>query len=177
MKTLILVLLAFSLIGCVDAKLDVQQVAIQHSFAAPNDIPGCPANDASYCAAEGVVTVNLPGFTENIHFDPPGGVTGSATIDHVSLTTAAASGFSFLQTVTLEVSASNIATYPLVDFKPSDVSGQTIYLDGNGVNLLPYIEGDATTFTIAITGTVPPQEVSLDVTIFLNGEVSYEKGL
>lgn len=179
MKTIIAALiLALSSIGCLSADLTVNQLVVQHDFTSPNDIPGCsPSLEVYFPCPTGPVTVNLPGFSENIHFQPPGGVTGKATIDHILVDTTNPDGFGFIQNVTMEVSAPGIATYPLVDYVPSVTPGQELYLAGDDVDLMPYIEAPMTEFVIAISGTVPTAEVPLHVTIFINAEVSYEKSL
>lgn len=163
--------------GCVDAKLNIQQVVVQHEFTAPNDIPGCPAGYAAYCAAAGAVTVNLPPITQNIHFSPPAGVVASVYVDEIDITTPNGASLDFIQSLTVELSGPGIATYPLVDYHPSVPPTTELQLFPDDQDILPYVEGDTTVFGIAIYGTVPSAEVPLDVTIFLNGNIEYKKGL
>jgi hypothetical protein len=161
------------LAGCLQAGVDVTQVSIHHQFVSPDDIPGCPEEGACPTTP---VTVNLPGFTEKVHFSPPSGVVASAYIDEIDVGSPSGASFNFIQNVIVEIASDQLHS-DIVDYTPSVPPGQDLALFPSDVDLLPYFEGDSTTFTIAITGTAPPQEVPLDVTIFLNGEISYKKGL
>jgi hypothetical protein len=164
--------------GCVDAKLNVQQVVVQHSFTAPYDIPGCsPSLEVPFPCPTAPVTVNLPPITQSIHFSPPAGVVASAYVDEIDISTTSGVSLDFIQSLTVELSGPNIATYLLVDYQPSVPPTTELQLFPDDQNILPYIEGDQTTFGISIYGTVPTAEVPLDVTIFLNGNVEYKKGL
>jgi hypothetical protein len=177
MKTIycILAVCLLSLGGCVSGKIDAQ-VVVNHDFLAPNDIPGCTA---TVCPTPSpVVTVNLPPVTQNIHFKLPNGAAASSYIEEMDLLSISGYPLDFIQEVTVEVSASGIATYPLVDYKPSVPPTTAIYLFPDDVDLTPYLEAPQTTFTIAVTGTVPSEDVPLHVDITIDAEATYySKGL
>jgi len=179
MKSLLLaisfVLLCSISVGCVEANVDAQ-VVVTHSFTSPNDIPGCPVQYASYCSLLPPTTVNLPPFTQKIHISLPAGASASAYIEELDVATATTS-FGFVNELTVEVSAPGLPTVQLVDYKPSTAPGSLMKLFPEHQDLVPYIEAESTTFTIAVTGTVPDQEVPLDVAITVDGDASYSKGL
>lgn len=165
------------LAACVKADVDVTQVVIHHQFLSPNGIPGCsPSLEVSFTCPTQPVTVNLPGIEEKVHFNPPSGVVASAYVDEIDVTSPSGESLDFIQNVLIEI-ASDTLHDNIVDYTPSVPPGQDLALFPDDVDLIQYFEGSSTGFTIAITGTVPPAEVPLDVTIFINGEISYEKGL
>jgi hypothetical protein len=179
MKTLLLCIAAVLLCslgsGCLSAHADAE-VMVTNSFTSPNDIPGCPPQYTAYCQT-GPVTVALPPFTQKIHINLPAGADADAYIAELDVTTTAAAGFGFVQELTVEVSAPGLAPSKLVDYKPTTPAGTILKLFPDHQNLVPYIEAESTTFTITITGTVPPSEVPLDVALTIDGDASYSKSL